>query len=346
MILGCMFRLIHFLLTFAATSVKTRMHLQLEIAALQHQLSLYMRREQRARITAADRILWCLLAKLWSRWRVALYFVQSRTVIAWQSRRFRDYWRGLSQSNSGRPPISPELRSLIRRMWAANPTWGSPKIVAELAKLGIEVVKSTVEKYRPLVCKPQSPTWKTFLNQHVRELVSIDFFVVPTMTFRVLFVLVVLSHDRRRVVHFNVTEHPTARWTVQQLVEAFPFDTAPRYLIRDGDGIFGREVTRRIESLGMEEIVTAPASPWQNAYVERVIGTLRRELLDHVIVLNERHLKKLLSSYLSYYHRWRTHRSLDQDAPNGRAIKKADPGNVTEISVVDGLHHVYLPQVA
>ncbi len=231
-------------------------------------------------------------------------------------------------------------------MWTANPTWGSPKIVAELAKLGIEVAKSTVEKYRPLERKPPSPTWRTFLDQHVQDLASIDFFTVPTVAFRVLFVLVVLSHDRRRIVHFNVTEHPTARWTAQQLVEAFPFDTAPRYLIRGGDGIFGREVTRRIESLGMEEIVTAPTSPWQNAYVERVIGTLRRELLDHVIVLNERHLKRLLSSYLVYYHPWRTHRSLNQDAPDGRAIRKADPRNVTEIPAVHGLHYVYLPQVA
>lgn len=155
-----------------------------------------------------------------------------------------------------------------------------------------------------------------------------------------------LSHDRRRIVHFNVTEHPTARWTAHQLVEAFPFDTAPRYLIRDGDGIFGREVTRRIESFGMEEIVTAPASPWQNPYVERVIGTLRRELLDHVIVLNERHLKRLLSSYLAYYHPWRTHRSLNQNAPNGRAIRYADLCKVNEIPAVHGLHHVYLPQAA
>ncbi len=341
-----MFRLIQFLLTFAATSVKTRMHLQLENAALQHQLSLYRKREERARITATDRILWCLLAKLWSRWRIALYFVQPRTVITWQRRRFRGYWRRLSQSSPGRPRISPELRSLIRRMWTANPAWGSPKIVAELGKLGIEVAKSTVEKYRPRERKPPSPTWKTFLNQHARELASIDFFVVPTVTFRVLFVLVVLSHDRRRIVHFNVTEHPTARWTAQQLVEAFPFDTAPRYLIRDGDSIFGKEVTRRIESLRIEEIVTAPASPWQNPYVERVIGTFRRELLDHVIVLNERHLKRLLSSYLAYYHPWRTHRSLEQDSPDGHAIRKADPGNVAEIPVVDGLHHVYLPQAA
>jgi transposase InsO family protein len=229
----------------------------------------------------------------------------------------------------------------MSRLW-----WGSPKIVAELAKLGIEVAKSTVEKYRPRRDRPPSPTWRTFLDQHLRDLVSIDFFIVPTATFRVLFVFVVLAQDRRRIVHFNVTEHPTAQWTAQQIVEAFPFDTAPSYLIRDGDGIYGERVTRRIESLGIDEVVTAPASPWQNAYVERVIGTLRRELFDHVIVFNERHLKRLMSSYLDYYHPWRTHQSLDRDTPDGRPVLAAEPGNVVELSAVQGLHHVYLPRAA
>ena len=162
---------------------------------------------------------------------------------------------------------------------------------------GIEVAKSTLEKFRPRRAGPPSPVWRTSLDQHVRDLVSIDFFIVLTATFRVLFVFIVLAHNRRRIVHFNVTEHPAAQWRAQQIVEAFPFDTAPGYLIRDGDGIYGERVTRRIESLGIDEVITAPASPWQNAYVERVIGTLRRELFDHVIVLNVRHLKRLMSSY-------------------------------------------------
>jgi transposase InsO family protein len=208
-------------------------------------------------------------------------------------------------------------------MSEANPTWGSPKIVAELAMLGIEVAMSTVEKYRSKRAGPPSLTWRTFLDQHVRDLFSIDFFIVPTVTFRVLFVFIVLAHDRRQIVHFNVTEHPTAQWTAQQIVEAFPFDSAPSYLVRDGDGIYGERVTRRIESLGIDEVVTAPASPWQNAYVERVIGTLRRELFDHVIVLNERHLQRLMSSYLNYYHPWRTHQSLDNDGPDGRLVRAA-----------------------
>jgi transposase InsO family protein len=219
-------------------------------------------------------------------------------------------------------------------MWQANPTWGSPKIVAELAMLGIDVAKSTVEKYKPKRTGPPSPTWRTFLDQHVRDLVSIDFFIVPTVKFRILFVFIVLAHDRRRIVHFNVTEHPTAQWTAQQIVEAFPFDTAPSYLIRDGDGIYGERVTRRIESLGIDEVVTALASPWQNAYVERVI------------VFNERHPKRLMSSYLDYYHPWRTHQSLDRDTPDGRPVLAAEPGNVVELSAVQGLHHVYLPRAA
>ena len=231
-------------------------------------------------------------------------------------------------------------------MWQANPTWGSPRIVAELHKLGIDVAKSTEEKYKPREGRLPSATWRTFLDQHLKELVAIDFFIVPTAAFKVLFVFLVLAHDRRRIIHFNVTEHPTAQWTAQQLVEAFPFDTAPRYLLRDGDGIYGDRVRQKIDSLGIDEVITAPASPWQNAYVERVIGSLRRELLDHVIIFNERHLKWLLSSYLGYYHPWRTHRSLDRDAPDGRPIRVAEPCNVLEFPAVHGLHHVYLPKAA
>ena len=238
------------------------------------------------------------------------------------------------------------MRGLIRRMWQANPTWGSPRIVAELHKLGIDVAKSTVEKHKPSGGRSPSTTWRTFLDQHLKGLAAIDFFVVPTANFKVLFVFIVLAHDRRRIVHFNVTEHPTAQWTAQQIVEAFPFDTAPQFLLRDGDGIYGDRVRRKINSLGLHEVVTAPASPWQNAYVERVIGSLRRELLDHVIILNERHLKRLLSTYLDYYHPWRTHRSLNQDAPDGRRVRSAELGQVAEFPAVQGLHHYYLPRAA
>ena len=342
-----MARVLCFLFPLLTSTLRSRLSLQLEIAALRHQLSAYRLKGQRPRIAPPDRLLWSLLAKLWSQWRGALFFVQPRTATLWQKRRFREYWRALSQAGRpGRPKIAPELRNLIRRMCQANPTRGSPRIVAELHKLGIEVAKSTVEKYKPRGEGLPSATWRTFLDLHMRELVAIDFFIVPTATFKVLFVFLVLAHDRRRIIHFNVTEHPTAQWTAQQLVEAFPFDTGPRYLLRDGDGVYGDRIRRRIESLGTDEVVTAPASPWQNAYVERVIGSLRRELLDQVVILNDRHLKRLLSSYLDYYHPWRTHRSLEQDAPDGRPVRSAEPGQVVKFPVVKGLHHYYLPRAA
>ena len=238
--LETMARLFRFALSLLTATLRTRLSLQLEIAALRHQLCLYQSKGRRPRIAPAARMLQSIVARLWSGWRKALFFVQPRTVTIWQKRRFREYWRALGQP--GRPQISRELRKLIRRMWQANPTWGSPRIVAELRKLGIDVAKPTVEKYQPRRDRPPSPTWTTFLDQHVKDLVSIDFFIVPTATLRVLFVFVVLAHDRRRIVHCNVTEHPTAQWTAQQLVEAFPFDSAPRYLLRDGDGIYGERV--------------------------------------------------------------------------------------------------------
>jgi transposase InsO family protein len=310
--------------------------------ALRHQLTVYQRSAKRLRIHAGDRLLWSWLSRLWAGWQKVLIFVQPRTVIAWQHRRFREYWAKLSRSGKpGRPTVSKEIRALIRTLSKANPLWGSPRIAGELRKLGIEVAKSTVEKYRVRTRKPPSPTWKAFLNNHVKELVAIDFFVVPTLDFGVLFVLIILAHDRRRVVHLNITEHPTEQWTAQQIVEAFPWDEAPRYLLRDRDSIYGAQFRRRVDSLGIEEVITAPRSPWQNPFAERLIGSIRRDCLDHVIVLNERHLKRLLSSYFDYYHRWRTHRSLAMDCPEPRVIQLPDIGPVKEVPEVGGLHHHY-----
>ncbi len=213
--------------------------------------------------------------------------------------------------------------------------------MGELRKFGIDVAKSTVEKYRVRPRKPSSPTWKAFLENHVSELVAMDFFVVPTVDFKVLFVLVILAHERRRVVHFNVTEHPTEQWTAQQIIEAFPWDTAPRYLLRDRDAIFSSYVQQRIKHMGIEEVLTAPRSPWQNPFVERFIGSVRRDCLDHVIVLNERHLKGLLSRYFEYYHHWRTHLSLSMDSPESRPVQLPGQGAVIEYPKVGGLHHHY-----
>ncbi|MCZ6873446.1 MAG: integrase, partial [bacterium] len=218
------------LLTFLTTLLRSRLAMQLEIVALRHQLALYQQSVSRPLIQPWDRLFWSCLSRLWPGWQTALKFVQPRTVIAWRKKRFRDHWRRLSQRGQpGRAAITKEVRELIQDMWQSNPTWGSPRIVGELRKLGIDVAKSTVERYRPRVRKPPSPTWRAFLNNHVKDLVACDFFTVPTVTCKVLFVFVILTHERRRIAHFNVTEHPTAQWTSQQVVEAFPWDEAPRY---------------------------------------------------------------------------------------------------------------------
>jgi transposase InsO family protein len=226
-------------------------------------------------------------------------------------------------------------------MAAANPLWGAPRIHGELLKLGIEVSERTVSRLLPPNRKPPSQTWKAFLNNHVQDLVSVDFFTVPTVSFRVLFVFVVLAHHRRRVTHFNVTEHPTAWWTGQQMVEAFPEDTLPRYLLRDRDKIYGCDFRERIRGMSIEEVLSAPASPWQRAYVERLIGSVRRDCLDHVIVLGEGHLRRILKSYLEYYHRSRTHLGLAKDTPKPRAVQPPEMGDIVELPQVGGLHHRY-----
>jgi putative transposase len=226
-------------------------------------------------------------------------------------------------------------------MWQANPTWGSPRIVGELRKLGIDVAKSTVETYRVRSRKPPSPTWKAFLKNHVKDLVAMDFLVVPTVTYKVLVVLVILAHERRRVVHVNLTEHPPAEWTAQQVVDAFPWDETPRYLLRDRDRIYSAAFQQRVRHMGIEEVVIAPRSPWQNPYVERLIGSIRREGLDHVIILHERHLRRLLTEYFQYYHYWRTHRALDMDCPQPRPVQWPELGQIREVPEVGGLHHHY-----
>ena len=330
------------LLAYASTMLRSRVSLQLEIVALRHQISVYQRSTTRPRINRGDRILWSWIARRWSDWREAVVVVQPATVIAWQRKRFRDHWAKLSNNGKpGRPPVSKDIIELIRKMSATNICWGSPRIVGELRKIGIDVAKSTVEKYRVRPRKPPSPTWKSFLNNHAKDMVSIDFLVVPTVRFRMLYVLVILSHSRRRVLHFNVTAHPTAHWSGQQIIEAFPFDSAPRYLIRDRDNIYGSQFRKRVKSMGIEEILTAPRSPWQNAYVERMIGSIRRDCLDHVVVLNERQLKRILTSYFSYYHWWRTHLSLEMDSPSSRPVQQRGSGNVVQFPELGGLHHHY-----
>jgi putative transposase len=330
------------LLALVGSLLRSRWALHLQVLALQHQVAVYKQTVRRPRLSPTDRVFWSWLSCLWADWRDVLAFVQPRTVIAWQRTRFRDYWRALSQQGKpGRPAIAKDVRDLICTMWQANPTWGAPRIVGELRKLGLEVAKSTVEKYRVWRRKPPSPTWNTFLNNHVKDLVALDFFVVPTVTYTVLFVLVILTHERRRIVHFRVTEHPTAEWTAQQVVEAFPWNGAPRYLLRDRDCIYGTSFQQRVHNMGIEEVLIAPQSPWQNPYVERLIGSIRREVLAQVIVLNERHLLRLLTAYVSSYHHFRTHLSLTMDCPFSRPVSRPTRGRVMAVPEVGGLHHHY-----
>jgi transposase InsO family protein len=329
------------LLAFVTSFFRPRRSLQLENEALRHQLTLYQRSIRRPQVRLTDRLFWSWLSRSWARWRDVLVFVRPATVLAWQRKRFRDHWARLSRRKPGRPAISQEVRTLIREISGANPRWGSPRILGELRKLGIPVAKSTVEKYRVRPRRPSSPAWRAFLKNHLAKIVALDFFTVPTIGFKVLFVLVVLAHARRKVVHFNVTEHPTAQWVAQQLVEAFPWDTAPKYLLRDRDAVYGMYFQRRAMSLGMDQVLTAPRSPWQNAVAERLIGSIRRECLDHVVVFSEGHLRRLLANYFQYYHRWRTHLSLAMDCPDTRPMHPPEQGAVVSFPEVGGLHHHY-----
>src|SRR5882724_1272507 len=242
--------------------------------------------------------------------------------------------------------VSPEVRNLIRKMSLASPRWGAPRIHGELLKIGIAVSQATVAKYMVRHRKPPSQTWRTFLKNHAKDLVSADFFVVPTITFQLLFVFVILDHDRRRPIHFAVTSNPTAEWTARQLLEAFPWDNAPRYLLRDRDSIYGEKFCETAKWLGIREVLTAPRSPWQNAYAERLIGSIRRECLDHVLVFREAGLRQTLKQYFAYYERCRTHLSLKKDAPVGRPVEPPSFGEVIQIPQVGGLHHLYTRKAA
>jgi transposase InsO family protein len=317
-----MLHLLYVLLASARSSLKPQRELALENLALRQQLAIVQRKTKRPRLTQADRAFWVALCRLWPDWHNALIIVKPQTVIGWHRKGFELYWTWKSRHRGGRPPIDAEIRTLIRRIATENPTWGAPRVHGELLMLG------------------------SFLRNHTQDLVSIDFFVVPTATFRVLYVFLVLEHERRRIVHCNVTDAPSAQWTGQQLVNAFPDDSAPKYIIRDRDKIYGAHFVRRARAMGIEQILTAPQSPWQNPYCERVIGTIRRDCLDHVIVLTEQHLRRILHQYLEYYHGSRTHLALDKDTPEIRQRESPDGGKVIALPMVGGLHHRYTRHAA
>ncbi len=252
----------------------------------------------------------------------------------------------LRSRRGGTPSRKPPDQGSRRTNGSGQSSWGAPRIPGELQKLGIDVAERTVSRLLPKRRSPLSQTWRTFPTNHVRDLVSIDFFAVPTACLRVLFVFVVLAHDRRRVLHFNVTEHPTAAWTAQRLVDAFPDDSAPSYLLRDRDSVYGHVFRQRLKGMGVGEVLTTPQSPWQNPFAERLIGSIRRECLNHVLVLGEQHLRRILTRYLAYYHQARTHLALDKDAPDLRPIELPVTGKIVQLPEVGGLHHRYVRRAA
>ncbi|OLC78131.1 MAG: integrase [Acidobacteria bacterium 13_1_40CM_4_65_8] len=320
---------------------RSRAALHLEVLALRHQLHVLQRsRPRRVPLVKTDRWLWVCLSHLWAEWRTALVIVQPETVIAWHRHAFRLFWTWKSRRRIGRPTVRPDVRALIRTMSQSNRLWGAPRIHGELLKLGINVSQATVTKYMVRRRQPPSQTWRTFLANHIGQIVAADFFVVPTATCQLLFVLVILAHERRRVVHVGVTHHPTAAWTAQQLREAFPWNDAPRYLLRDRDSAFNAWA-KTATAMDIQEVLTAARSPCQNAYAERLIGSTRRECLDHVIVRDERGLRRVLSAYVEYYLRSRTHLSLNKDAPVSRAVFAPADGRIVAIPQLGGLHHRY-----
>ena len=330
------------LLASLSATIRCRAALQLEILALRHQIGILQRSVKRPKLTPADRFLWAWLCTVWQDWKSGAFIMKPATVIGWQRKGFRLFWTWkIRHGQPGRPAVPKDVRELIRTMNRENPIWGAPRIYGELLKLGIDIGETSVSKYMVRPRRPPSQTWRTFLENHVKNLVSVDFFAVPTIRFQILYVFLVLAHDRRRIVHFAVTAHPTAEWTAQQMREAFPWDTAPQYLLRDRDRIFGKDFVDQVKAMGIKQVLSAPRSPWQNSYVERVVGTIRRECLDHMIVINERSLNQHLREFIDYYHASRTHLSLDKDAPVPRAVQSEELGRVIALPQVGGLHHRY-----
>jgi transposase InsO family protein len=335
-----MHKLVRSIVSVVARRLCSRAVVELENLALRHQLHVLRRqRPRRPRLFAIDRWLWVWLYRIWPRCLDTMVLVRPATVVQWHRQGFRLFWRW--RSRSGRPSVEREIRKLIREMSSANPLWGAPRIHGELLKLGIEISQATVAKYMVRRGGTPSPTWRSFRLNQAQGIAAIDMFVVASVSFRVLYVMIILAHDRRNILRTAVTEHPTAAWLSRQLTEAFPWDTAPRYLLRDRDASYGADFRSRVEAMGIREVVTAPRSPWQNAYVERVIGSIRRECLDHIVIFNARHLRRILAWYVDYYHRTRTHLALDKDCPDPRPIMPRRIGKVVAIPQVGGLHHRY-----
>ncbi len=324
---------------------RTRSDIALEVLALRHQVAVLKRKRPRPVLNPLDRLFWTTLRRLWSRWADTLILVKPETVIGWHRAGFHCYWRWRSRPRGGRPKITDEIRGLIRRLAAENPEWGAPRIHGELQKLGLVVSERSVARYLRRIGRRGDPAkrWLTFLHNHREAIAAFDFFTVPTVTFQLLYCFFVIEHGRRKILHFNVTQHPTAEWVVQQLREAFPEATPYRYVILNHDSKFNDEVIRFLKATGLTPKRTSIQAPWQNGTAERWVGSCRREMLDHVIARNERHLRRLMRDYVNYHHQDRIHDALAKDTPDRRSVEQRPAANATVISMprVGGLHHRY-----
>jgi transposase InsO family protein len=339
-----MFRFIGLCIGTLVRLLRARRSLLVENLALRQQLAVLKRRHPRPRLELLDKLFWVAVRRFWSGWKQALLVVSPETVVRWHRSGFALYWRAISKARGvvGRKRISKEVRDLIFRIVMENPTWGAPRIHGELLMLGFDVSERTISRWMRRVPRDaeRAKRWLAFLRNHREVIAAMDFFTVPTLTFGVLYCLFVIGHGRRRVLHFSVTRHPTSTWIVQQLREAFPYQWAPSFLIFDRDAKYGLEVSIAVRSMAIQAIRTSFRSPWQNGIAERWVESCRRDLLDHVIAINECHLKRLLSEYVRYYHEDRTHLGLDKETPGDR-MRSMSSGQVLGRARLGGLHHRY-----
>jgi transposase InsO family protein len=336
-----MFTILRALGLFVGDRFKARCRLQAENLLLRYQLNIALRRAPpRFRLRGMDRALLVWMTRICPELLDLVQVVKSETILRWHRAGFAAYWRWKSRKRAGRPKIDQALRDLIQCMSRENPLWGAPRIHGELLMLGFDVAQSTVSKYLVRGRAPPSQSWKTFLRNHAQAIAAIDMGVVPTLTFERLFALLILGHGRRQLLWFEVTRYPTAEWLARQITEAFPWSSAPDYLVRDNDGAYGHVFTRRLRAMGIRDRPISPGSPWQNGHAERLIGTVRRECLDRMLIFGERHLRCVLASYAAYYNQVRTHLALDKNAPLGRAVQRSD--GIVSIPILGGLHHEYV----
>jgi len=332
--------LVRLIVWMVADLFRSRAALEAEILTLRQQINVLRRTAPKKQtFSSIDRLIFVCLYRLRPGVRDALAVVKPDTIVRWHRAGFRLYWCWKSRRYGGRPTVPLETRQLIREMSIANPLWGAPRIHGELLKLGIDIGQTSVAKYMARRRGSPSQGWKTFLNNHADGIAAMDLFVVPTISFRLLYGLLIMGHGRRQILWFGVTSHPSAEWIANQLTEACGWEQVPRYLIRDRDGAYGEIFIRRLRSMGIRDRPTSPRSPWQNGFAERLIGSIRRECLDHVVVFGERHLRHVLLSYMNYYNETRTHLSLAKDAPLSRTVKRA--GRILCRPVLGGLHHQY-----